>query len=243
MPFEKTPGTEMRCLVVLPTYNELDNLSGIVECILQHAPAAHIVIVDDNSPDGTGALADQLSETQPGQIFVLHRDRKEGLGQAYVTGFKFALARDYEIVVQMDADFSHDPKYLPAFFEAIQSHDLVIGSRYVNGISVVNWDLKRLILSKAASFYVRLITRMPIADTTTGFKCWRREALASIGLDRLFSNGYVFLAEMSYRAYRKRMRIVEVPIIFVERRLGRSKMNAGIMVEGVLSVLRMPFRR
>jgi dolichol-phosphate mannosyltransferase len=233
----------MHCLVVLPTYNELDNLPGIVEAIFQHAPAAHILIVDDNSPDGTGALADQLSEARPNQIFVLHRARKEGLGQAYVEGFRFALARDYEVIVQMDADFSHDPKYLPTFFEAIQTNDLVIGSRYVDGISVVNWDLKRLILSKAASFYVRLITRMPIADTTTGFKCWRREALASIGLDRLFSNGYVFLAEMSYRAHRKGMRIKEVPIIFVERRLGRSKMSGSIMIEGVLSVLRMPFRR
>lgn len=235
--------TEMRALVVLPTYNELDNLPGIVESIFEHAPAVHVLIVDDNSPDGTGALADQLSATRPDQVFALHRARKEGLGQAYVEGFRYALARDYDVIVQMDADFSHDPRYLPSFFEAIETHDLVIGSRYVNGISVVNWDLKRLILSKAASFYVRLITRMPIADTTTGFKCWRREALAAIGLDRLFSNGYVFLAEMSYRAYRQRMRIIEVPIIFVERRLGRSKMNLGIMAEGVLSVLRMPFRR
>ena len=233
----------MNSLVVVPTYNEVDNLPGIVASIFEHAPQTHILIVDDNSPDGTGALADKLSEAQPERLFVLHRARKEGLGQAYVEGFRFALDRGYEAIVQMDADFSHDPKYLPAFFEAIETNDLVIGSRYVNGISVVNWDLKRLILSKAASFYVRLITRMPIADTTTGFKCWRREALLAIGLDQLFSNGYVFLAEMSYRAYRKRMRIKEVPIIFVERRLGRSKMNGGIMIEGVLSVLRMRLRR
>jgi len=233
----------MNSLVVVPTYNEVDNLPGIVESILEHAPQTHILIVDDNSPDGTGALADKLSQAQPERLFVLHRARKEGLGQAYVEGFRFALDRGYDVIVQMDADFSHDPKYLPAFFEAIETNDLVIGSRYVNGISVVNWDLKRLILSKAASFYVRLITRMPIADTTTGFKCWRREALLAIGLDQLFSNGYVFLAEMSYRAYRKGMRIKEVPIIFVERRLGRSKMNGGIMIEGVLSVLRMRLRR
>ena len=233
----------MNSLVVVPTYNEVDNLPGIVASIFEHAPQTHILIVDDNSPDGTGALADKLSEAQPERLFVLHRARKEGLGQAYVEGFRFALDRGYEAIVQMDADFSHDPKYLPAFFEAIETNDLVIGSRYVNGISVVNWDLKRLILSKAASFYVRLITRMPIADTTTGFKCWRREALLAIGLDQLFSNGYVFLAEMSYRAYRKGMRIKEVPIIFVERRLGRSKMNGGIMIEGVLSVLRMRLRR
>jgi dolichol-phosphate mannosyltransferase len=233
----------MRCLVVVPTYNECDNLTAIVESIIQHAPTAHVLIVDDNSPDGTGALADDLSRTRHGQVFVLHRPRKEGLGQAYVDGFKFALARDYEIIVQMDADFSHDPKYLPAFFETIETNDLVIGSRYVDGGGVVNWDLKRLILSRAASFYVRLITRVPIADTTAGFKCWRREALVSVGLDRLFSNGYVFLAEMSYRAYRQGMRIKEVPIIFVERRLGRSKMDADVMVEGVLNVLRMRFRR
>lgn len=233
----------MNCLVVVPTYNEIDNLPGIVESILEYAPQTHILIVDDNSPDGTGALADKLSHDRPDQLFVIHRARKEGLGQAYVEGFKFALDRGYDIIVQMDADFSHDPKYLPAFFEAIETNDLVIGSRYVNGISVVNWDLKRLILSKAASFYVRLVTRMPIADTTTGFKCWRREALVAIGLDQLFSNGYVFLAEMSYRAYRKKMRIKEVPIIFVERRLGRSKMSGGIMIEGVLSVLRMRLRR
>jgi dolichol-phosphate mannosyltransferase len=233
----------MRCLVVVPTYNERDNLCPIVESILHHAPTAHVLVVDDNSPDGTGALADELSLTRPNELFVLHRARKAGLAQAYVDGFKFALARDYEIIVQMDADFSHDPKYLPSFFEAIQTNDLVIGSRYLHGISVVNWDLKRLILSKAASSYVRFITRMPIADTTTGFKCWRREALLTIGLDRLVSNGYVFLAEMTYRAFRKGMRIKEVPIIYVERRLGRSKMSRNIMVEGVFSVLRMRFRR
>src|SRR4029079_12476127 len=227
----------MRCLVVLPTYNECDNLSGIVESILQHAPNVHIVIVDDNSPDGTGALADELHQSKPDRVFVLHRERKEGLGPAYVEGFRFALARDYEAIVQMDADFSHDPKYLPAFFEALQTNDLVIGSRYVEGISGVNWDLKRLILSKSASFYVRTITRMPIADCTTGFKCWRREALISIDINRLASNGYVFLAEMTYRAFQKKLRIKEIPIVFVERRLGRSKMNSGIMVEGVLTVL------
>lgn len=232
----------MRCLVLLPTYNERENLSGIIESIFQHAPEAHVLVVDDNSPDGTGALADELNRAQPDKVFVLHRARKEGLGQAYVEGFKFALARDYELIVQMDADFSHDPKYLPVLFEAIRDNDLVIGSRYVNGISVVNWDLKRLILSKAASFYVRLITGMPIADTTAGFKCWRREALAAIDLDRLVSNGYAFLAEMTYRAFRLGLRIREVPIVFVERRLGNSKMSGNVMIEGMLSVLRMRFR-
>lgn len=233
----------MRCLVVVPTYNEHDNLQGIVASIFEHAPAVHILVVDDNSPDGTGELADELSRAQPDRVFVLHRAGKEGLGKAYIDGFKYALARDYDLIIQMDADFSHDPKYLPIFFEAIQTNDLVIGSRYVNGISVVNWDLKRLILSKAASFYVRLITRMPIADTTAGFKCWRREALEAVDLDRVVSNGYVFLAEMTYRAFRKGMRIKEVPIVFVERRLGRSKMSGNIMVEGLWNVLRIRFRR
>jgi len=233
----------MSCLVVLPTYNERENLAGVIESIQQHAPDAHVVVVDDNSPDGTGALADELSRAQPEKIFVIHRERKEGLGAAYVAGFKFALERGYEVIVQMDADFSHDPKYLPLFLEEIKNHDLVIGSRYLNGISVVNWDLKRLILSQAASFYVRSVTRMPLTDTTTGFKCWRREALEAIGLDRLVSNGYVFLAEMSYRAFRKKLRIVEVPIVFVERRLGRSKMSGGIMIEGLWGVIRMRLRR
>jgi dolichol-phosphate mannosyltransferase len=232
----------MNCLVVIPTYNERENLSGIIESIQQHAPSVHILVVDDNSPDGTGALADELSSAQPEKIFVLHRPGKEGLGPAYVAGFKFALARDYEMVVQMDADFSHDPKYLPLFFEKIQDHDVVIGSRYVKGISVVNWDLKRLILSKAATFYVRFVTRMPLTDTTTGFKCWRREALKAIDFERVYANGYVFLAEMSYQAFRSNLRMTEVPIVFVERRLGRSKMDGGIILEGLWGVIRMRLR-
>ena len=232
----------MRCLVVVPTYNERDNLSGIIESIFQYVPEAHVLVVDDNSPDKTGDLADELSRTYPDKVFALHRKKKEGLGPAYVEGFRFALDHDYEAIVQMDADFSHDPKYLPTFFEEIQSADVVIGSRYVEGISVVNWDLKRLILSKAASFYVRTITRMPIADCTAGFKCWRREALIAVDIDRLVSNGYVFLAEMSYRAFRKGLRIKEIPIVFVERRLGHSKMSKNIMIEGVLGVLRMRLR-
>jgi len=232
----------MNCLVVIPTYNERENLPSIVESIQQHAPSVHILVVDDNSPDGTGALADELSSAQPEKVFVLHRPGKEGLGPAYIAGFKFALARDYDMVVQMDADFSHDPKYLPLFFEKIKDHDVVIGSRYVKGISVVNWDLKRLILSKAATFYVRFITRMPLTDTTTGFKCWRREALQAIDFERVYANGYVFLAEMSYQAFRSNLRVTEVPIVFVERRLGRSKMDGGIILEGVWGVIRMRLR-
>ena len=233
----------MRCLVVLPTYNESENLRAIVESIQAYAPGANVLVVDDDSPDGTGALADELSIEQPENVFVIHRPRKEGLGRAYVAGFEVALARRYDFVVQMDADFSHDPKYLPAFFEAARESELVLGSRYLKGISVVNWDLKRLILSKAANAYVRLVTRMPLTDTTGGFKCWRREALEAIGLEGVFSNGYLFQVEMTYKAFRKNLRIAEVPIVFVERRLGRSKMHWGIIAEALWGVVRMRLRR
>jgi len=229
----------MRCLVVLPTYNESENLSAIIENIQRHLPAAHILVVDDDSPDGTGALADDLSAQQPKNIFVLHRDRKDGLGRAYVEGFKFALGADYDVVVQMDADFSHDPEYLPVFLEEINRNDLVIGSRYLKGISVVNWDLKRLILSKAATNYVRFITRMPLTDTTSGFKCWRREALEQIDLEKVFSNGYLFQIETSYIAVRRKLRVIEIPIVFEERRLGRSKMHWGIIAEALWGVVRL----
>lgn len=233
----------MRCLIVLPTYNEHENLRPIIEGIRKHAPLADVLIVDDESPDGTGELADQLSHEQPEKIFVLHRERKEGLGRAYVAGFKFALARDYDVIAQMDADLSHDPAYLPGFFEQIIESDLVVGSRYLHGISVVNWDLRRLILSRAASVYVRFVTRMPLTDATSGFKCWRRETLAAIDLDKIFSGGYLFQVEMSFRTYQKGSRIVEVPIVFVERRLGRSKMDWGIIAEAILGVIRMRLRR
>jgi dolichol-phosphate mannosyltransferase len=235
----KKAGPEMRCLIVLPTYNEIENLRGIIAGIQQNAPAADIVVVDDESEDGTGALADELSRQQPQKIFVIHRPRKDGLGRAYVAGFKFALARDYEVVMQMDADFSHDPSYLPQFLEQIRDHDLVLGSRYVTGISVVNWDLKRLILSRAATGYVRFITRLPLTDATSGFKCWRREVLEAIDLEKIFSSGYLFQVEMSYRTYQRKFRIAEIPIIFVERRLGRSKMDLGIIAEAILGVIRL----
>lgn len=234
---------ERRCLIVIPTYNEQENLRGIVESIQQHAPAADIVVVDDESEDGTGALADTLSQEHPWKVFVIHRPSKDGLGRAYVAGFKFALARDYELIMQMDADFSHDPSYLPQFLAQINDHDLVLGSRYIKGISVVNWDLKRLILSRAATVYVRFITGLPLTDATSGFKCWRREVLEAIDLDRIFSGGYLFQVEMSYRTYQKKFRIAEIPIIFVERRLGRSKMDLGIIVEAILGVVRLRLRR
>lgn len=233
----------MACLVILPTYNERDNLSAIVESIQQHAPSAHVLVVDDNSPDGTGQIADELAHKDPDRIFVLHRGCKQGLGPAYVAGFQFALDRNYDTIVQMDADFSHDPKYLPLFLDEINRADVVVGSRYVTGISVVNWDLKRLMLSRGANFYVRALTGMPLTDATAGFKCWRRTALTKINFDHIYANGYVFLAEMSYQAFRKNLKITEVPIIFVERRLGRSKFDWKIIAEGFWGVIRMRLRR
>ncbi|HET6892566.1 MAG TPA: polyprenol monophosphomannose synthase [Pyrinomonadaceae bacterium] len=232
----------MRAIAVVPTYNERANLEELVDKVSQSVPGLHLLIVDDNSPDGTGELADELSRKNPDRIFVLHREKKEGLGKAYVDGFRQVLKGDYEYVVQMDADLSHDPSYLPKFFEQIQEHDLVVGSRYLHGISVVNWDLKRLILSKTATNFVRFITGMPFTDATSGFKCWRRQALESIGFEDAVSIGYVFLVEMKYKAYRKGFRVAEVPIIFVERKSGNSKLDWHVVREAIWGVLKLRFK-
>jgi dolichol-phosphate mannosyltransferase len=232
----------MRAIVIVPTYNERDNLEQLIATLQQVAPDLHILVVDDNSPDGTGELAEELSRKQPDQIFVLHRQNKEGLGKAYVEGFKEVLKKDYEYILQMDADLSHDPHHLAPFFEQIRNHDLVIGSRYLNGISVVNWDLKRLVMSKLATRYVQFVTRMPFTDTTSGFNCWRREALESIGFEDAFSSGYVFLVEMKYNAYRKGLAVTEVPIIFVERKSGNSKLDWPVIWEAIWGVLRLRFK-
>ncbi|HZT29925.1 MAG TPA: polyprenol monophosphomannose synthase [Bryobacteraceae bacterium] len=231
----------MRSIVVLPTYNERENLEKVVERILKAVPGIHILVVDDNSPDGTGELAEELAGRYRGRIFVLHRAKKEGLGRAYVAGFRHALAHDYDVLVQMDADLSHDPAYLRPMLQRIRECDVVLGSRYVRGINVVNWDLKRLLLSKCASLYVRLVTRMPVTDATGGFKCWRRETLEGIGLDGVFSSGYLFQVEMTYKAFRSGFGIGEEPIIFYERDLGRSKMNRRIIWEALWGVLKLRF--
>lgn len=233
----------MRAIVVVPTYNERANLEELVERIKQYAPGLHVLFVDDNSPDGTGVLADELSRQHPNQIFVLHRNQKDGLGKAYVAGFYQALKGNYDCILQMDADLSHDPAHLPLFFEKIQNHDLVVGSRYLQGISVVNWDLKRLVLSKTANRYVRFVTGMPFSDATSGYSCWRRGALEAIGVEKVFSSGYVFLVEMKYRAFRKGFRVAEVPIVFVERKSGDSKMDLKVFAEAVWNVLRLRFKR
>jgi dolichol-phosphate mannosyltransferase len=229
----------MKTVVVIPTYNERENLEYVVDRIQSCAGSPHVLIVDDNSPDGTGALADELSRRSPGAVHVLHRTKKEGLGRAYVAGFEMALSHGYDVIVQMDADLSHDPDFIPHMLERIASCDLVLGSRYGNGIRVVNWDFRRLLLSKMATFYVQLVTGMPFTDTTGGFKCWRSDTLRAVEFDKAFSNGYLFQIEMTYRAYLHGMHIQETPIIFFERDLGNSKMSWRITWEAIWGVMRL----
>ena len=232
----------MKAIVVVPTYNEIENLERLTGLVREQPGGFHMLIVDDNSPDGTGRLADELSRRHPGEIFVLHRERKQGLGRAYVAGFTQALTMPgYDAIIQMDADLSHDPVYLPEFLKMLEKYDLVLGSRYLTGINVVNWDFKRLLLSKGASAYVRMITSMPYSDATGGFKAWRRDALNAIGLDKLFSNGYLFQIETTYRLHRmkKKFSIGELSIIFRDRDLGRSKIDIHIILEAVWGVVRL----
>ena len=235
----------MSAIVVVPTYNERENITNLVEAVRNLPVPVHVLIVDDNSPDGTGDIAEELSRTYPGEVFVFRRPGKEGLGRAYVAAFQYVLKNfSHEFIIQMDSDFSHDPSFLPQFLKAIENADLVIGSRYMTGVNVVNWDFKRLLLSKFASIYVRMITGMPFTDLTGGFKCWRRAALAALPYDRIFSMGYLFQVETTYRTWKtKRFRISEVPIIFYERNLGRSKIHPGIIFEAFLGVIRLRFTR
>jgi len=228
-------------LVVIPTYNEAENIRLITAAVFAACPQAHILFVDDNSPDGTGRLADAMVQADP-RVHVLHKQDKQGLGRAYIAGFKWALERQYRYIFEMDADFSHNPVELPKFIEAAAHADLILGSRYINGIRIVNWPLSRLILSKGASLYVRLLTGMPFSDPTGGYKCFRREVLEAINLDRIRSNGYSFQIEMTHTAWKLGFRIVEVPIIFEDRRSGQSKMNATIIREALGMVLRLCFR-
>lgn len=232
----------MKAIVVIPTYNERESLEQLVDKIQTCANDLHILLVDDNSPDGTGEIAEELRRRNPGKLFVLHRERKQGLGRAYVEGFSHILKKDYEVILQMDADLSHDPAYLPLFLEQIRDCDLVLGSRYLNGIRIMNWDFKRLMLSKLGTMYVQMITRMPFTDSTSGFKCWRRETLESVGIGEAFSNGYLFQIETTYKAYSKKLKIVEVPITFYERSDGNSKMNWNIVLEAIWGVLRLRLR-
>lgn len=227
-----------KAFVVIPTYNERDNLQRLIDQVLQQDPSLHVLVVDDNSPDGTGQLADDLSSMNE-RIKVLHRPCKMGLGSAYRDGFRFAMELGATLLIEMDADFSHDPAVLPLFLEKIQSHDLVIGSRYLNGISVVNWPLRRLMLSYGANWYTRLITGLTIMDCTSGFKCFRRTLIEQIDLERVRSDGYSFQIEMHFRSAEQGARICEVPIIFIDRRAGQSKMSKRIVREAVLMVWKL----
>jgi dolichol-phosphate mannosyltransferase len=224
-----------RALVCVPTYNESENLPRIVPAILAQDPRLEVLVIDDGSPDGTGAIADRMAAAEP-RVHVLHRTTKEGLGKAYLAGFHWALERDYALIFEMDADFSHDPKYLKDFLTAIEQADLVLGSRYKTGVNVVNWPMGRLLLSFFANKYVRWVTGMPLTDATGGFKCFRRKVLEAIDLSKVQSNGYSFQIEMSFRARRKGFRLVEIPIVFVDRMEGQSKMNKKIVREAIWMV-------
>jgi dolichol-phosphate mannosyltransferase len=232
----------MNVLVVVPTYNERDNLPLLVNQVLAY-PGYRVLVVDDGSPDGTGAVADGLARDYPGRLDVMHRTGPRGLGRSYVDGLQHALAQDgVDVICQMDADLSHDPQYLPAMAAATASYDVVIGSRYLQGISVVNWPLHRIILSTFANRYIRAVARLSPSDCTSGFRCWRRDALAQMPLGAMVSDGYAFLVEMLFEATRHGFRIGEVPIIFVERKQGQSKLSTGVLVESVITPWRLMFR-
>jgi dolichol-phosphate mannosyltransferase len=228
-------------LIIIPTYDERENVRPIAEAIFAAAPATDVLFVDDNSPDGTGQILDEMARGES-RVNVLHKPGKQGLGRAYISGFKWALERHYEYVFEMDADFSHDPKEIPNFLKAAQNADLVIGSRYVNGVRVMNWPVRRLILSKGAALYVRLVTGLPVSDPTGGYKCYRREVLTTIPLDAIASNGYSFQVEMTYNAWFRGFRIVEIPIVFEDRHSGYSKMSSDIMKEALQIVIKLAFR-
>jgi len=230
-----------RCLVVIPTFNEADNLPKLVPTVLGLGTHFEVLIVDDNSPDGTAGIVRELQKADS-RVHLLERPGKMGLGTAYVTGFKYALANGYDYVFEMDADFSHDPAELPNLLARAEKYDLVIGSRYVSGVNVVNWPLRRLILSYGANVYTRVVTGMPVKDATSGFKCFNRRVLESIDLDAIHSNGYAFQIEMNFRAWRKGFRLFELPIVFVDRRVGQSKMSKHIVYEAVWMVWKLKFK-
>jgi dolichol-phosphate mannosyltransferase len=231
-----------RALVIVPTYNERDNVTTLTARILDQDPRLDVLVVDDGSPDGTGDLAEEIAAREP-RVHVIHRPRKMGLGTAYIAGFKWALERDYAYMFEMDADFSHDPGHLTQFLEAVQDADLVLGSRYNRGkVTVVNWPIRRLMLSYAANLYARWVTGLPLDDSTGGFKCFRRSVLQAINLDAVKSNGYGFQIEVSYLAWRKHFRIVEIPIVFHDRTEGQSKMSRKIVWEAIWMVWRLRWR-
>ncbi len=231
-----------KTLVIVPTYNERENIPSLLQVLMDFPEWLEVLVVDDGSPDGTAALVKEHPLFNQ-RVHILERDRKQGLGRAYVAGFKWALARDYEFIFEMDADFSHDPKYIPEMRDAAADADLVIGSRYLTGVNVVNWPMKRLLLSWAANKYAHFITGLPVQDCTGGFKCFRRGALEKIDLDRIAAGGYSFQIEMNYKLWKKGCRLKEIPIVFVDRCKGVSKMSGTIIGEALYLVVRLRFGR
>jgi dolichol-phosphate mannosyltransferase len=229
----------MKTLVLVPTYNERDNLPLVAAGVLSH-PGVHMLVLDDGSPDGTGAIADGLARDSGGRLSVMHRSGARGLGRSYLDGFRAAVASDADVICQMDADLSHDPRFLPALIAAAGGGaELVIGSRYLAGGRIENWPLHRTMLSGFANSYIRLVTGLRVRDCTSGFRCWRREALARLPLDRIASDGYAFLVEVTFQAAAAGLRIAEVPIVFVERRQGASKLSASVLAESLLTPWRL----
>ena len=234
----------MRKLVIIPTYNERENISAMIDKVFSLPEAFDLLVIDDGSPDGTAAIVRSRQAEFPERLLLLERAGKLGLGTAYLTGFDWALRRDYDCVCEMDCDFSHNPDDLVQLVrKAAEGYDVVVGSRYVKGVNVVNWPMSRLLMSWFASYYVRIVTRMPLHDATAGFVCYTRRALETIDLDAVRMNGYGFQIEMKYTAWRLGLRIAEVPIIFVERREGTSKMSGGIFSEAFFGVMKLPLRK
>ncbi len=230
------------CIVIIPTYNEKENIEKIIRAVFSLQKCFHILVIDDGSPDGTASIVHNLIKTEFGdRLFIIERSGKLGLGTAYITGFKWALERDYEYVFEMDADFSHDPKDLPRLYAACHDdgYDLAVGSRYVSGVNVVNWPMGRVLMSYFASKYVRFITGFKVNDTTAGFKCYKRRVLETIELDKIRFKGYAFQIEMKFTAYKIGFKIKEVPVIFINRREGTSKMSGGIFGEAFFGVMRL----
>lgn len=229
-----------KSIIIIPTYNELNNIQKLIPVLRENYPAIDLLIVDDNSPDGTADAVKKFMENDQ-QIHIIEREGKLGLGTAYVRGFKYMLERDYEVAIQMDADFSHDPVEIKNFLKEIEDHDLILGSRYIKGVNVINWPMSRLLLSYFANQYTRIITGIPVCDATGGFKCFRREVLEAINLDNITSSGYSFQIEMTFKAYKKGFRIKEIPIIFNDRTDGNSKMSKKIVHEAVFMVWKLRF--
>lgn len=228
----------MKALVIIPTYNEAYSISAIIKAVLAQDPNIEVLVVDDNSPDGTSKIVEEMKNPK---IHLITREKKMGLGSAYVEGFRFALEKSFDFIFEIDADFSHDPEVIPIMLKEIQENDLIIGSRYIKGINVVNWPLRRLILSFMAARYVHFITGMPINDPTSGFKCFRREVLENINLDEILSDGYSFQIEMNFRTWVKKFKIKEIPIVFTDRRSGQSKMSKKIVREAIFVVWKLKY--